>query len=98
MSTREHGSTLLARHLAGPPRRSQTAIAERCKVTQQTVSRWARREDEPLDFETQLLLEEATAGAVPVESWLSDEAAAVFADRLMRARRARRSAPSPAAA
>jgi transcriptional regulator with XRE-family HTH domain len=91
MGHREHGSVLLARYLAGPPRQSQAALATRVGKTQQTVSRWKSGEDEPTDFETQLLLEEATAYAVPVESWLSDEAAAALVGR----RRKPLSSPPP---
>lgn len=69
------GSDLLTAYLAGPPRRFQTTLATEVGVTQQTISRWAAGEDAPVTFEAQLQLERATGGAVPVEAWLSEEAA-----------------------
>jgi len=92
MSQRPHGSELLARYLDGPPKRSQTRLSELVGKTQQTISRWKGGEDQPKDFETQLILEQATEGAVPVESWLSDEAAAQFEEHVKAIRRKSRSA------
>lgn len=84
MAHPEHGSVLLSRYLAGPPKRSQTDLAERVGKTQQTISRWKSGEDEPTDLDTQLKLEQATDGEVPVESWLSEQGRAALDAKLDR--------------
>lgn len=64
----------LRRWLAGPPRRSQRALAEAVKVTQQTVSEWALEKKVPEDNHRRLI-ELFTKGVVKRAGWATREEA-----------------------
>ena len=80
MVTHEHGSVLLGEFIKRLKAKggSQGSFGAQVGRTQQTISRYISGEDQPEDFESQLIIEIATNGEVPVESWLTPQLRARF--------------------